>query len=142
MDWTQVAGAAVTLLAPFLPYLATAGAKAAEKVGTLVGEAGWQKAQELYSLVQRKFAGDPYAEQTLARAAAVPDDSGRQAALATVIKDKALEDDVFGRQLASLTQTAMQNQGVVTFLIEVYGDGKVGKIQNFGNIVSIDEFKA
>jgi len=131
MDWGQVAATATALLTPLLPYLVKAGEKAAEEAGKKFGAAAWEKAEALYKAIREKFAGDAYAEETLKRAAEKPDSEGRRAALAEVLTEKAKSDSRFGQQLARLTQVAVQEQGIVNFLTQVYG-GEVGKIVNIG----------
>ena len=104
MDWSQVALKAAAILAPLLPYLVKAGEKAAEEAGKKFGIVAWEKAVSLYETIRSKFKGDPYAEETLRRAAERPEAKGRSAALQDVLAEKAEEDPDFGNELARLAE--------------------------------------
>lgn len=135
MDIAQIATAAAALLAPYL-------ARAAEAAAKKAGERAWEKVEALYQAIRRKFAADQdeYAQKTLQRLEAQPTAEARQAALADVLTEKAQADPDFARKLARLVQDATQDNTVVQFLTQVYGEARVGNIINIGraDVVRID----
>jgi hypothetical protein len=126
------ASAAVMLLAPYL-------AKFGESFAARAGEAALDGTKALFGAIRRKFSqdNDPYAQQTLDRLAQQPDDEGRQAALRSVLEEKANEDRAFAEQLLELVGKATDGQPVNNFLTQVYG-GDVGKIVNIGTATTVN----
>lgn len=70
-------------------------AKGAEAFSKTAGEKLGGKVGELVQAVINKFKGDPYAEQTLARAQEKPEAEGRQSALKEVLAEKMASDPDF-----------------------------------------------
>jgi hypothetical protein len=95
----SLALAAVAVLGP---YLAKAGQTFSEKAG----EALAQKAGELYQVIKRRFAGDTYAETTLARAEEQPAAENRLAALKLVLTEKIQGDPQFATAVRRLVEEA------------------------------------
>ncbi len=94
----QVAGSAVALLAPYLAEAGKAGAKKA-------GEAAWGKARQLVQLIQNKFAGQPYAEQTLERLKEKPDSPGRRTALTNLLAEEMETDSDFAASVTRIVRS-------------------------------------
>jgi hypothetical protein len=90
----EVAAAAVTLLAPYTPYLLAAGKAGGKKVVETVAEKGgeemWEKAQALWGKLKSYFSGTPQLEATAAAVAADPGDKtyreGLKKALVTCLE--------------------------------------------------------
>jgi len=99
MSVQAIAVAATALLGP---YLAKAGEAFAKKAGEKLAE----KAGALYQAVKKKFKGDAYAEQTLARVEEKPELEGRQAALKEVLTEKLEEDADFAETVRRLVEEA------------------------------------
>ena len=99
MDVQVMATAAMALLSPYL-------AKAGEAFAKEAGEKLVEKASALYQAVKKKLKGDPYAEQTLARAEEKPASEGRQAALKDVLTEKMEEDADFAATVRQLVEEA------------------------------------
>ena len=130
----DIASAAIALLAPYL-------AKAGKSFASKVGEAAFEGTKALLAAIRGKFKADedPYAEMTIERLEQLPEDSGRQAALASVVAEKAAQDPAFADEIKRLVEGATGGRPVGAFLTQVYG-GEVGKIVNIQNagIVNID----
>ena len=96
MDIGTIAAAATPILIKGLETFSQKfGEKAAEEMG------------ELYQKIRAKFLGDPYAEQTLARAKQMPESKGRQAALEEVLAEKMNEDPDFAENVRRLVDEAI-----------------------------------
>ena len=135
MDIAQITATAAALLGPYL-------AKAGEAVAKKAGEAAWGKVEALYQAIHHKFAADKddRAQETLRQLEERSTDKGHQAALASVLAEKAQADPAFAQELAKLVQIAAQDEAAVQFLTQVYGRAQVGKIINIGqaDVVQID----
>lgn len=77
-------------------------AKGVEAFSKTAGEKLGGKVGELVQAVINKFKGDPYAEQTLARAQEKPDAEGRQSALKEVLAEKMASDPEFAEKVQKL----------------------------------------
>jgi len=134
MDPAALATAAVGILAP---YLTEAGHVAAKKLG----EGAATQVEGLIGAIRRKFGldKDAYADQTLARLEAQPDEETRKQALAGVIAEKAKADAAFKEELERLVAAARGNHATMQFLTQVYG-GRVGQIVNIGGSVQTLNF--
>ena len=144
MDIRALATAAVALL---IPYLAKVGEAFSEKAGERLAE----KAGELYLAVKRKFEGDDYAEQTLARFKKKPESEGRQVALGELLAKKMEGDAGFASVICQLVQDTTEVSGgdAINQRLEISGKtgdvfqvGKVTggftKVESEGNIVGDD----
>lgn len=99
MDIQAISTAAIALLSP---YLAKAGEAFAEKAGEKLAE----KASALYQAIKKKFEGDAYAKQTLARVEEKPESEGRKATLQEVLSEKLEEDADFAEVVRHLVEEA------------------------------------
>lgn len=79
-------------------------AKGAEAFSKTAGEKLGGKVGELVQAVINKFKGDPYAEQTLARAQERPDAEGWQSALKEVLAEKMASDPDFTERVKKLVE--------------------------------------
>ena len=129
-----VEGLATAAIAIFAPYLAKAGAAAAQKAGEMVPE----KVGALLQAIRRKFTTDQDAdaEQSLKSLEAKPDSQPRQAALAEVLAEKAQADPQFARELEELVQDARTDPQVGQFLTQVYGNARVENLLNIGTVTT------
>lgn len=88
-DFVQLAGAAVSMLAPFLPFILKVGEAGANKLGELVaekgGEATWKKAESLWAKISGHGKGDPGLQGLAAAVAAIPNDKDLQTKLASTL---------------------------------------------------------
>ena len=110
MDIQLIAAGAMAVLSPFL---IKAGGAFAEEAGKALAEI----AGALLQTVKRKFAGDAYAEQTLARLEDKPESVRRQGALEDVLVEKMEEDIAFAEEVhRSLEASRMADtQHVIAF---------------------------
>ncbi|MBN1322753.1 MAG: hypothetical protein JW986_01960 [Methanotrichaceae archaeon] len=100
MDVGMIVAAAV----PFLVKGAEAFAgKAGEK---LAGKAG-----ELCRAVEKRFTGDSYAEQTLARAREMPESEARQGGLRAVLAETMEADPDFAKEVGKLVEELEKGRG-------------------------------
>jgi hypothetical protein len=94
-DTTQIAGAAVTILAPFTPYLIdvgkTAGKKLAETIAAKGGEAAWKKAQDLWGKLTKHWGDDPEIKGATMMVAAKPEEESYQTMLAKALATRLQE---------------------------------------------------
>src|SRR5437660_1347850 len=94
-----LAAAAVTLLAPYL-------VKTGEAFASKVGEALAEKTATLYQTVKGQFAGDRYAQETLARLEEAPESKGRQTGLEYLLTEQIENDPTFAERLRQLIEEA------------------------------------
>jgi|SRR5947209_2311513 len=99
MDFGILAHSVITVIAPYLPYVLTAGGKAAEGALKKAGEDAWGKAKTLWSKLGPSIENDPAAVAMAQKVAASPDDQRAQSALEIYIEeilrnDVALADEV------------------------------------------------
>lgn len=111
MDLGILAHSVITIIAPCLPYLLTAGGKAAEGALKKVGEDAWNKAKTLWGKLSPSVENDSAAMSIAQKVAASPDDQRAQSALELYIEDilrnnSALADEV--DQLISIGGTHNQ----------------------------------
>ena len=83
MDYQQLAAAAVTALAPGLPYLLALGGKAVDgamqKAGAELGTAAWEQAQGLWGRLRGWVGSGPQQAMVAELATASGDEPTRQA---------------------------------------------------------------
>jgi hypothetical protein len=113
MDYQQLAAAAVTALAPGLPYLLALGGKAVDgamqKAGAELGTLGWEQAQGLWARLRDWAGSGPQQEMVAGLAGGQGDEQTRQA-LAWHLA-KALEQDPdLVRAVQGLLATGGMNQ--------------------------------
>ena len=100
----------VSLAALATPFLA----KGAEAFTKTAGEKLGAKVGELCQMVIKKFKGDSYAEQTLARAQELPEAEGRQSALKCVLAEKLEGDPDFSEKLQKLVDEVQKGAATKT----------------------------
>jgi len=102
----------------------------------IVGEAAksaWASLTKIYNAVKDKFAGDQESTEVLDRLEQKPDSQGRVTELAEVLDKRVKADPNFAKELASLVKEAGQDPGTASFVTEVFGNAKVGKLTNIGS---------
>jgi hypothetical protein len=96
------------IAAPYLAKGAEAFAKTAgERIGGIVGD--------LAQAAARKFKGDSYAEQTLAKAREKPESKERENALKGVLAEMMEEDPAFAEELGRLVEKAQKEKAGTVF---------------------------
>jgi hypothetical protein len=135
MDIQAISTAAIALLSP---YLAKAGGAFAEKAGEKLAE----KAGALHQAIKKKFEGDAYAKQTLARVEERPESEGRKVTLQEVLSEKLEEDTDFAEVVRHLVEEAKvaDTHKVIAFgerSVAIGGDvsGSTTIITGDGNVV-------
>jgi hypothetical protein len=88
-DIVETAATITTLLSPYTPYLKdaakVAGTKLIEVVAQKGGEAGWNKAQEIWQKITGKVGEAPDLQNAAGLVASKPDDATYQTVLAKVL---------------------------------------------------------
>ena len=117
---------AAQIVSLIVPYFARAGKVVVENVVSKTLEA-----------IRQKFKGDDYAEQTLKRLEAKPDDESRAGALRMMLEEKMRSDRKFASILEQFAKQIEQPVGdVINQNITVTGGSKVG-----GNITQTGKKK-
>ena len=110
-------------------FLAKAGQPLADKAGQAVADA----ANSLFEAIKKKFKGNSYAEQALARLEEKPESKDRQASVKDVLIEQMGKDDVFAAEVTRLVEVAQKadKNGVIA-----WGAGSVAVGGNAqGNII-------
>ena len=140
MDWGAVAGQVVSVLAPVAPVLTLAANEAVKALAKKFGEAGasaaLEKGKALWGKIKARFEKDDEVAQTMALFAGNPQTF--ETALAKVLEARLKDDPDFADELRALLDEAVADEGTVTFLTQVYGQAKVGKIINVGKVEAQD----
>jgi hypothetical protein len=136
MDWQVIAQQVVAVLAPVAPVLALAATEAVKALGKKFGEAGAEvalkKGQALWDKIKARFAKDKEVTQTMELFAGNP--AAFEAALAKVLEARLKQDAEFGRELQAALSDAVADAQVATFLTQVYGQARAGKIINVDRV--------
>ncbi len=102
----QVVAAAVTKLAPFIPFLIdlgkAGGGKLAEMIAEKGGEAAWKRAQALWGKINSYFGDDPEVKSAATMVAAKPEDEARQTMLAEVLGTRLEERPELAKEIFDL----------------------------------------
>ena len=140
MDWKAVAEQVVAVLVPVAPVLMLAASEAAKALGKKFGEAGasaaLDKGKALWNKIKSRFEKDDEVAQTMALFAGNPE--AFETALTKVLEARLKDDPDFAGELQSLLAEAVADEGTTTFLTQVYGRAKVGKIINVSRIEAKD----
>lgn len=126
MSVAPIAKAAVTLLAPYL-------ARSGEAIVKKAGEAAWEKAEEIYQALKKRFdkEKDDYSRKTLARFKEKPE--ARKATFQELLEEFLHKDPEFAKLLLNLLKEADEAGAGATFNVNVFG-GKVGEIINIDDL--------
>ena len=89
--------------------------KGAEAFSNAAGEKLGGKVCDLCQAVMNRFKGDPYAEQTLARAKEKPESEARQGALKEVLAEKMETDSNFAEKVRKLTDEVQKESARTAF---------------------------
>ncbi len=111
VDISQLVQGLTNFLAPFMPYLVTAG----QAVAGDIGNAAWEQAQKIWSKLHPKVVAKPAALEAAQDVAAQPDNPDARAALRQQLAKLLADDPALVSELqALLTQaqaTVIQNVG-------------------------------
>jgi len=120
-DIGQIAAAAVSMLAPFTPFLIDTGKAGGQKLAEVIaekgGEAAWNKAKALWDICQANFDDDMEVKGSTMMLAARPNDESRQTTLAEILGTRLHERpeiaekifEMIGREQA--VQQVLANRG-------------------------------
>jgi hypothetical protein len=133
MDCESLASAVLATLSTFM-------AKTGEDVATKVGSALYAKMEAVYQAVLSHFAGDNYAEQTLARAESRPESQAAQATLLEILNEKVSEDQAFAVNLQRLLAEVKATGGSQALSLGARSVAIAGDVH--GNITTGDVHKA
>ena len=111
----QLAHQVVAYVGPHLPsLLGWGGVKVAETLVKKVTEENYAKAKELWAKLWPKVKEDPAAQLALAALEAEPEDTDRQGALRSALKDLFRADPAFAEQVAELNEKLSPRGGDIT----------------------------
>ena len=96
-----IAAAAITIL---IPYFQEVGKGFAKKAG----ESAWEKCEDLYQALIKKFKGKPSAEEALSDLKNNPTDEDNQASLRKELRKFLEVDKVFAEELSRLIDDAQK----------------------------------
>ena len=110
MVMETVAASGISMLTAFL---AKAGQPLADKAGQVVADA----ANSLFGSIKKKFKGNSYAEQALARLEEKPESKDRQASVKDALMEQIEKDDVFAAEVRRLVEVAQKadKNGVIAW---------------------------
>jgi hypothetical protein len=108
MDPITLAGAAVSLLAP---YLSQSAGKVIDKAGDQLAEGALPAVKRVYDAVKARLRPGSYAGNQLQGVEEKPDSQGRQQALQSALAEVLEEDQGFAAQLEQLVTQARQAAG-------------------------------
>ena len=126
MEPVSIAVAVATLLAK----------RAAEGVGTALGDAVRSGIAQIYEAVRAKFAGDVELDSSIERLEAKPESPARAAELAENLEARLARDPDFAADLEKLINGIPDDDkdGGASFIATVKDNARVGKITNIGEV--------
>jgi len=105
-DIVQIATGVATVIAPFAPFLVEAGKVSGKKLAEVIaekgGEAGWEKAQQLWNKIKARIGDDPEVTSAMTMVAARPEDQTRQTMLAEVLAERLKSEPALADELLEL----------------------------------------
>lgn len=106
MDYTQIAAAIVSTLAPFLPYLVEVGKESGKKIAEILTEKGteaaWEKAKRIWNKLKGYFGDAPAVQGAAMMMAEAPEDEFNQTALAKTLGTYLQKNPALGDELLKL----------------------------------------
>jgi hypothetical protein len=106
LDVIAVAGGAVTVISPFLPYLKPLGNKIQNKLEDVIAEQGgnlvWEQAQKLWSKIKDHFQDDSKVMRAAESLSEDPEDSDYKQKLIKELAKKLESDQELAKQLQGL----------------------------------------
>jgi hypothetical protein len=134
MDPGSLAGAAVSLL---VPYLERVGNRAAEELADDLSEDAVPALKRLFGLVRDRVSGDKYAANQLTGLEERPRREGRQQALTNALTETLKDDSAFASELELLVSEAHARLGVNVTVSQVEGPVAVrGSVHQQGRNVA------
>ncbi|MCZ2121240.1 MAG: hypothetical protein LC108_03140, partial [Anaerolineales bacterium] len=119
MDIPQFAAKLAEYLAPFLPYLISAGETAAKKASEKFGEAAWNEAQTLWEKLKPKAEEKPLLKEAAEKVARKPEDKR-----------------VIGNLEVELEEAFNEDVPFAETVDEVYNSVVIGRDVNNSNILN------
>jgi hypothetical protein len=107
---------------------------AAESLVKEAGKSAWEGLKKIYEAVSVKVKGNRDNKEVLQRLEKKPTSEARRAELAEVIDGLVKTDSDFAQQLRRLVDEAGSATTTGSFVTQVMGNAKVGKITNIGTI--------
>jgi hypothetical protein len=100
-------------LAPFLPYLLTAGKEFGEDAARTLGAAAWDHARQLWACLRPAIEGRPAADEAARDVASAPDDDRARAALELQLEKLLSADQSLKDALAELWREGEPARAVI-----------------------------
>jgi hypothetical protein len=126
-------------ITPFLPYLTQLGTKATNKAvesaAGKFGEAGWKKAQDLWSKISPKVEAKPAALEAVTDVVKSPDDADYQTALKVQLKKLIDGDPELADTIAQILATGSDGISGSQIVQNVVGNHNQSIGQNYGNAI-------
>ena len=102
-----------SFLAPLMPYLATAGQKVAEGVGT----ATWEKAQEIWGKLHPKVTAKPAAQEAAQDLATQPNNEAFKTVFSVQLEKLLRDDATLANELQALLSKALEAERESTYKV-------------------------
>ncbi|HVG17756.1 MAG TPA: hypothetical protein VNI02_01795 [Blastocatellia bacterium] len=104
-----------------------------ESVVKEAGKSAWTGLQRVYEAVKAKLVSDHEGGEALERLTAKPSSQARASELAEVLDALVKSDPEFAAELRRVIDAAEQDPATASFVTEVKGNARVGKITNIGS---------
>lgn len=106
MDVISLAGGAVSIIGPFLPYLTSLGKSVKKKLEEVIAEQGgnavWNQAQSLWKKITGRFKDDPEINGAAAALSNDPNNQMFQQMMVQILTKKLESDQGFAEELLKL----------------------------------------
>lgn len=103
MEFEQIAIAATTLLAPYMPFLIELGKEGGKKLAETIaeegGKAAWQRAEVVWAKIKEPANRDPKLNGALTLVSAKPDDQTYLRILSSALTDRMKNDPELAKAL-------------------------------------------
>jgi hypothetical protein len=148
-DVQLISAAVVQIIAPFMPYLLKAakigGIKVIEAIGEKGGEAAWNKAQDLWGNITRKYHGDDEINAIANLISTRPDQISYWDNLTEILAEKLKADSQLLQELLSLMggekgiqQITAENSYIERVTMKMSGvSGKQGISSSYSDLTNI-----
>jgi flavin-dependent dehydrogenase len=98
------------------------------------GKSAWGALTKIYDAIRARLAGSEDSIEVLQRMETKPTSQGRITELAEVLDEYIKADSSFGEVLQRLVKEAGSHEETSSFVTQVMGDARVGKITNIGTV--------
>jgi hypothetical protein len=103
-----------------------------EGVGKEAGAQAFEGLKKVYDLVRGKLTGDKDSSEVLDRLEGKPESQARALELAELLDERVKTDPSFAEELRQAVAEAEKSPASSSFVTQVMGNAKVGKITNIG----------